>query len=293
MDYLNTLKPKIVALFLVSAWVAWTLASGRLFAFPLVFTLAGLAFCVAGASALNNYLERDRDRLMLRTHRRALPAGRVLPGRIRTLAVALLLSGVVILWFAGGPLAACFGALGAAHYLIAYTLLLKPRTAYSAVPGGLAGIFPPLVGWASAGGGLSAEIVFLCGIVFLWSPPHFWALTLARAEDYRCAGIPVPGSHCGVAVARLQIVAYTSALVSLSLLPGVLGFAGLAYLLTVLTGGVLFGGAVLALALTRQAHWNTVVYRLSGPYLGLLLLALALGADGTANAQEVLVRAAG
>lgn len=292
MDYLNTLKPRIVALFLVSGWVGWTLADGPLSSLRLPLVLLGLACCVAGASGLNNYLERDRDRLMRRTQDRALPAGRVAPSRIRFLAVALLVAGIALLWATAGAFAAFFGACGAAYYLIAYTVLLKPRTAYSAVPGGLAGIFPPLVGWAAAGGGFTAEIVFLCGIVFLWSPPHFWALTLAREEDYRRAGIPVPASRSGVPVARLQIVAYTSALVSLSLIPGIIGLAGFAYLVAVLSGGIVFGGAVLALAFSQQARWNTVVYRLSGPYLALLLLALALGADSSSSA-EVLARAAG
>lgn len=280
MDYLRTTKPRVVLLFVVAALAAYLLAGGT--QTPAVLALiVGLGAAVGGAGALNNYLERERDRQMERTRERALPAGRVPPGRVLALGFGLIAAGVALLGIVFGAAAAGAAAAGAAYYLIAYTLLLKPRFAHSAVPGGVAGLFPPLTGWA-AGAAVASEpasgllLLYLLAVVFLWSPPHFWALTLVRSEEYRAAGVPVPPTGSGEALTRLQMLSYTVCLVGLSLLPVATGLLGVPYLLAAGIAGLAFAGLVVRTIVRPGPAADHAVYKLSGPYLAVLLGAMVL-----------------
>jgi protoheme IX farnesyltransferase len=213
---------------------------------------------------------------MARTASRPLPAGRVRPTSVLAFGGWLIAFGTSLLWWRIGYLPALLTALGAAYYVIVYTLLLKPRSAHGVVPGGLAGVFPPLIGWVATGAPLSLRLGLLVGLVFLWSPPHFWALALSRGDDYRRAGFPLISGGAGEQAARLSITLYVAALLCLSLLPYPAGLLGLPYLL-----GALIGGAALAMPTVNlfrdrrpQAAWR--VYKISGPYLALLLAAMVL-----------------
>ncbi len=188
-DYAETTKARVVGLTMVTAGVAALLAGAPpLLAFLMM--LLGTGLTVAGAAALNNVLECERDALMARTRNRALPAGRLRRTQVLVFGLALCAAGVVVLAAFVNPASAVLAALGALYYVVIYTMLLKPRSPRSVVPGGLAGIFPPLIGWAASGGPWTLDIVYLCAVVFFWSPPHFWSLALAKSEEYADAGIP-------------------------------------------------------------------------------------------------------
>ena len=148
---------------------------------------------------------------MERTRRRPIAAGRIPAQRALVIGLALVAAGSLALWAVAGGLAAAFALLGAAYYVIVYTMLLKPRTALSSVPGALAGVFPALIGWAATGAAWSPGILFLCALVFVWSPPHFWALALARGDDYRASGIPTPAIAYGEPACRRLIAAFVAA----------------------------------------------------------------------------------
>jgi heme o synthase len=275
MNYLRAAKPRVVALFLFTVLAAMLLA-GRPATWRIAAVLAATGLTLAGASMLNNYVERETDRRMERTRRRPTATGSLSPARTLTAGLVCVVVGATALWATTGPLAAALAAGGAVYYVVVYTLLLKPRTAMSAVPGGLAGVFPPLVGWAASGAAWSEKILFLCAVIYVWSPAHFWALAYARREDYVSAGLPTPATSYGEKSAGLYILIYVSALAALAVLPAAAGAFGALYLIAALIAGVAF--LLLALRLmhshTRASAW--AMYKFSGPYLGVMILAMLL-----------------
>lgn len=273
--YLRAAKPRVVALFLL-ATLAALLAGGGATPATTVALLAGVAFAVGGAALLNNVLERDLDRRMERTCGRPTATGVIGPVPGAVAGGAALLAGVAIAWAAGGALSALCVLAGAAYYVAVYTLLLKPRTAFSAVPGGLAGVFPPLAGWAASGAPWTMEIVLICAFVALWSPPHFWALALARHEEYVRAAVPTPVTRLGERRASRQIAAWTALLVYLTLVPAVAGLYGPGYAVVASLAGAAFFALAAHLALTRRRQSAVLLYKLSGPYLAVVLAAMAL-----------------
>ncbi len=266
-------KPRIVALFAVTVLVASVLAGD---AGPALATLtvAAAALTVAGAAAVNNYLERDLDARMARTRRRPTAAGTVAPSAVLAFGLTATAAGVVAVWVLGGAVAAGFAAAGAAYYVVVYTMLIKPRTALSSLPGGLAGVFPALIGWTAAGGGLSGEIVFLCAVIAVWSPPHFWALSLALHDEYLASGIPTPSVTMGETAAARLILAAAAALVALTLVPVALGLYGLPYLALAGPAGVVFLGVAIKLAARPARPTAWLLHKISGPYLAVILAAM-------------------
>jgi protoheme IX farnesyltransferase len=275
MDYVRAAQPRVVALFLLTVVVTLLLAGQRDVAFCIVVTVAA-GLTVAGAAMLNNYLERDLDRRMERTRRRPIAAGAVSARRALSVAVAATAAGILVLLVVAGPPAAVLALCGAAYYVLLYTLLLKPRTALSALPGGIAGVFPALVGWTAADGGWSAEIVFVCLVIAVWSPPHFWALSLALRDDYVSSGVPTPSVAYGERTTCLQILTLAGALTVLTLAPPFVSSVGAVYSVTAL----LADAALCALAITLYRRRTTrdawVFFRFSGPYLALILVALVI-----------------
>lgn len=272
--YLRAAKPRVAALFLL-ATLAALLAGGGATPATTVALLAGVALAVGGAALLNNVLERDLDRRMERTRGRATATGTIGPGQGAVAGGAALLAGFATAWAAGGALSALCVLAGAVYYVVVYTLLLKPRTAFSAVPGGLAGVFPPLAGWAASGAPWTMEIVLICAVVALWSPPHFWALALARHEDYVRAAVPTPVTRLGERRATRQIAAWTALLVYLTLVPAVAGLYGPGYAVVALLAGAAFLALAAHLAVTRRRQSAVLLYKLSGPYLAVVLAAMA------------------
>jgi protoheme IX farnesyltransferase len=200
----------------------------------------------AGASgALNMWYDADIDARMQRTAARPIPRGAV--SREEALAFGVILAigsvttlGLIVNWVAGGLL-----ALTIAFYLIVYTIWLKRRTPQNIVIGGAAGAFPPMIGWAAVTGGISLESIVLFLIIFMWTPPHFWALALYRARDYERAGVPMLPVVAGAEETRKQIVIYSALLVMVALLPAVLELGGAIYTLSAIAAG----GVLLSLAL--------------------------------------------
>ncbi|MEP9350341.1 heme o synthase [Xanthobacter sp. KR7-225] len=244
-DFVELLKPRVMSLVIFTALVGLVRAPGDMH--PVLAFTALLCIAVgAGASgALNMWWDRDIDAVMTRTARRPIPSGRV--SAEETLAFGLTLSAfsVVVLGLLVNALAGALLAFTIFFYVVIYTVWLKRSTPQNIVIGGAAGAFPPLVGWAAATGSVSLEPVLLFSIIFFWTPPHFWALALYRADDYARAGVPMLPVSAGPDETRRQILLYTLVLVPLAISPAVLGFAGAVY------GGVatLLGAVLVHLAL--------------------------------------------
>jgi protoheme IX farnesyltransferase len=228
-DYLALLKPRVMSLVVFTAFVGIVAAPVHLN--PVVVLTAILSIAVgAGASgALNMWYDADIDAVMTRTSRRPIPAGRVQPGE--ALAFGLVLSflsvmtlGIFVNWIAGALL-----AFTIFFYAVIYTMWLKRWTPQNIVIGGAAGSFPPMIGWAAATGSISLESVLLFLIIFLWTPPHFWALALFKSGDYARAGIPMMPNVAGEASTKRQIFAYALLVAIVGLLPWSFGFTSEAY----------------------------------------------------------------
>jgi protoheme IX farnesyltransferase len=276
MDYLKAAQPRLVALFLGTTLTAMVLAGGPP---PLTAAavLAATALSVGGAALLNNYLERELDRAMVRTRGRPTASGRIRPGRALGAGLGASAAGALALWATAGALAAVFALLGGAFYVLVYTLLLKPRLAVSAVPGGLAGVFPALVGWAASGAPWSGAMLFLCALILAWSPPHSWALTLALVDEYGASGIPTPAAAYGERSARLLIAASVAVLTAVTAAPALTGLFGPGYLTIAGVAGVALWAFTLRLLLkpSRAAAW--ALFKATGPCLAAILAGALAG----------------
>ena len=236
-DFVALMKPRVMSLVVFTALVGLLLAPGHLHPVLGFAALVCIAVGAGAAGALNMWYDADIDAVMTRTARRPIPAGRVLPGEAlgfgATLAVgAVMMLGLTANWFAAGLL-----AFTIFFYVAIYTVWLKRSTPQNIVIGGAAGAFPPMIGWAAATGGIALESVLLFLIIFLWTPPHFWALSLLRSGEYARAGIPMLPVVAGCAETRRQILLYTGVLVPVSLAPWLLGYAGLLYGVVALAAG--------------------------------------------------------
>ncbi len=251
-DYFALLKPRVMSLVIFTALVGMVVAPGDIH--PVIALTALLAIAVgAGASgALNMWYDADIDAKMQRTAKRPIPSGRITPDEALVFGVTLSLGSVFVLgllvnWVAGALLALTIG-----FYLFVYTMWLKRRTPQNIVIGGAAGAFPPVIGWAAVTGDVGFQGIVLFLIIFMWTPPHFWALALYRARDYERVGVPMLPVVAGPDATRRQILWYAIALVPVTLLPCVLGFAGVLY--GVVTGAL---GVGLLVSCTRVFRLRT------------------------------------
>jgi heme o synthase len=276
-DYIALTKPRIISLLLVTTVATMFVADpdGPALA-TVLWTIVGGYLAAGGAGAINHYLERDADARMARTRSRPLASGRIAP--VRGLIFGIVLGAVAVLEMtvALNALAAALALAGLLGYAVVYTLWLKPLTPQNIVIGGAAGAIPPLVGWAAATGGLEVGALYLFGVVFLWTPPHFWALALLIKDDYARTGVPMLPVVRGEATTRRQILVYSVVLVAASLLPVAGGLLGTAYLAAALALGAWFIGlaAWLCARPSRRAALN--LYLASLAYLALLFTAMAL-----------------
>ena len=228
-DYLELLKPRVMSLVVFTAFVGMVAAPGSLNPFVAAIAIIAIAIGAGASGALNMWYDADIDVVMSRTATRPVPSGRVLPGQ--ALAFGLILSalsvitlGAFVNWLAGSLL-----AFTIFFYAVIYTMWLKRSTPQNIVIGGAAGSFPPMIGWAATTGSISLESVVLFLIIFLWTPPHFWALALFKSGDYERAGVPMMPNVAGEASTRRQIFAYAVLVAIVGALPWYLGYAGLAY----------------------------------------------------------------
>jgi protoheme IX farnesyltransferase len=228
-DYVEILKPRVMSLVVFTGFVGLVMAPGHLH--PVLAAVAVLCIAVgAGASgAINMWYDRDIDAVMRRTAMRPLPSGRMLPGEALGFGVVLAVGSVAMMGLAVNWVAAQLLALTIAFYVFVYTIWLKRRTPQNIVIGGAAGALPPLIGWAAVTGDVGWGAVALFAIIFFWTPPHFWALSLYRATEYAAAGIPMLPVVAGARETKRQMLLYTLMLWPAALTPWLLGLAGPAY----------------------------------------------------------------
>jgi len=243
-DFVTLLKPRVMSLVVFTAVVGMLLAPGSLH--PLLALVATLCISIgAGASgAINMWYDRDIDALMSRTRGRPIPAGRIAPETALGFGIVLAVGSVAIMGLAVNWVAAGLLAFTIFFYVVIYTIGLKRRTPQNIVIGGAAGAFPPMIGWAAVTGDVGLPSLVLFGIIFLWTPPHFWALALFRRGDYDKAGVPMLPVVAGESATRVQILLYSVVLVPLTLVPCAIGLSGIVYG----AGALILGGLFLALA---------------------------------------------
>ena len=268
--YLSLAKPRIIVLLLVTTVPAMMLAEGGMPSIWLVLlTLLGGTLAAGGANAINCYLDRDIDGVMTRTRERPLPAGVIEPERALIFGASLGIAAFLVLSLAVNLASALLATAALAFYVLVYTIWLKRSSPQNIVIGGAAGAMPPLVGWAAVTGGLDWPAVVLFAIIFLWTPPHFWALALRYRADYARAGVPMLPVVRGERETVRQIVLYSVLLVGSTLLLAPLANVGPIYL----GSALLLGGVFIALAVRL---WRTPTPQASGALFGYSLLYLGL-----------------
>ncbi len=277
-DYLALLKPRVMSLVVFTALVGLLLAPGGINPFVGAVAILCIAIGAGASGALNMWYDADIDAVMSRTANRPIPAGRM--ERDHALAFGLVLSvfSVCLLGLAANWVAAGLLAFTIFFYAVIYTMWLKRSTPQNIVIGGAAGAFPPMVGWAAVTGSISIESVVLFLIIFLWTPPHFWALALYKQSDYGAAGIPMLPNVAGERATKVQILVYSVLLVASTLVPGWIGFMGPIYT----TVAVVTGAGFLWFAWVLFRTTETVAMKKAGralftyslSYLSVIFLAL-------------------
>jgi protoheme IX farnesyltransferase len=276
-DYLELTKPKVSLLIVFTAVVGMVLASpGWVPWAALIFGTLGIAFASGSAAAFNHVLDQRIDRQMLRTRRRPLPTGHLQQRHAIAFAAALAAASMLILGLGVNVLTAILTFCSLIGYAMVYTMRLKRAPPQIFVLGGAGGAAPPVLGWAAVTGGVDAHALLLFLIIFTWTPPHFWALAIARRDDYAKVNIPMlPVTH-GIAYTRLQIVLYTVLLIVSTLLPYLSGMSGLIYLVAALALDLRLLYFVLALHRGTHPELPMRTFRFSITYLMLLFAALIL-----------------
>jgi protoheme IX farnesyltransferase len=228
-DYIEILKPRVMTLVVFTGLVGLAVAPGHLHPVLALVAVLCLSIGAGAAGAINMWYDHDIDALMRRTAGRPLPACRMMPGEALGFGVVLALGAVLLMGLAVNLVAAELLALTIGFYVFVYTIWLKRRTPQNIVIGGAAGAFPPMIGWAAASGEIGWGAIALFAIIFFWTPPHFWALSLYRTDDYAAAGVPMLPVVVGRHETKRQMLIYTLVLWPVTQLPWVLGVAGTAY----------------------------------------------------------------
>ncbi|MEA2191715.1 MAG: heme o synthase [Solirubrobacteraceae bacterium] len=276
-DYVELTKPKVQSLLLLTTVCTMEIAGDPSFEL-IAATVIGGYLSAGGAGAVNHYYDRDIDLQMPRTANRPVPSGRVSPRAALIYGIVLAIASFVLLTSAVNLLAASLAFSGFLGYVFVYTVWLKRRTPQNIVIGGAAGAIPPLVGWAAVTGGLTGMPIYLFAIVFFWTPPHFWALSLLMKDEYARVGVPMLPVVRGEKETRKQILLYSVLLYAVTQLPYCAGGLGTLYLVSsFVLGGLFIAGAVV---LYRNADRRSALrlYLFSLAYLALLFGAMVLDA---------------
>lgn len=275
VHYLALTKPRILPLVIFTALPVMGMAAGGWPALPsLLFILLGIAVAAAAANTLNMYVERDRDALMERTATRPLPSAAIGAGQALAFGLVLSVLATFMLYSAGGPGTAALGVATILFYVFVYTIWLKPRSVYNAVIGGAAGAAAPLIADLAVNGSIGLPGLLLFAIVFIWQPPHVWAIALYRAQDYANAGIPMMPAAIGPERTRWRMLWYSFGLVGISLLPVPLGLLGVGYGAAALILGAWFLWVGVRLIRERTDEAARRVFFASLAYLFLLYFAM-------------------
>ena len=276
-DYYELTKPKVVMLIVFTAIVGMVLAvPGWPGITPLLIGSLGIGLAASSAAVINHVLDARIDVQMSRTHSRPLPQGKLLETNALIFAFALCVISMLLLWFLINPLTAVLTFLSLIGYAIIYTVYLKRATPQNIVIGGAAGAAPPILGWTAVTGEVHSDALLLFLIVFTWTPPHFWALAIAKKDDYERVGIPMlPVTH-GNEFTRHYILLYTILMVLITIIPYLSGMSGLIYLVTALILGGRFLHYAVLLKRDEGVELPMKVFRFSINYLMILFAALLI-----------------
>ena len=275
--YLALTKPKVVALIILTAVVGTLLATpGWPPLDALLLGNLGIGLAAASAATLNQFLDQRIDARMVRTRSRPLPTGGLSDRQALTFAAVLGVASMLILYFWVNALTAGLTFASLIGYAVIYTVWLKRATPQNIVIGGAAGAAPPVLGWAAVTGTIDPHALLLFLIIFTWTPPHFWALAIARRDDYAKVGIPMMPVMYGIEFTRLHVLLYTVIMVLVTLLPYLTGMSGLLYLAAALGLNGFFLYYAVALKLTTRVELPMKLFRFSIQYLMWLFLALLL-----------------
>jgi protoheme IX farnesyltransferase len=274
-DYYELTKPRVVMLIVFTAVVGMFLAvPGWPGAVELIFGTLGIGLAASSAAVVNHVLDVRIDVQMTRTRRRPLPRGRLTEAQAMMFAAMLCVVSMLLLWFVVNPLTAVLTFASLIGYAVVYTVFLKRATPQNIVIGGAAGAAPPVLGWTAITGEVHANALLLFLIIFAWTPPHFWALAIARRDDYKKVGIPMlPVTH-GNAFTRQFILLYTILLVLITILPYLSGMSGLIYLAAAVSLGAMFLYYAIRLKIDDNVLLPMRVFRFSIQYLMYLFAAL-------------------
>ena len=273
-DFVALLKPRVMSLVVFTGFAGMIVAPGSIH--PVIAAIAILCIAIAtGASgAINMWYEQDLDAKMERTKDRPLPAGRMEPEAALAFGCVLAGGSVMVMGLGVNWVAASLLALAIGFYVFVYTIWLKRRTPQNIVIGGAAGAFPPMIGWAAATGEISLASLILFAIIFLWTPPHFWALALYKCGDYEKAGVPMLPVVSGVLETKKQILLYTVLLLPVSLVPWMIGTASIAWGALAAVLGILFVVYAVKVWFDGTDRAPRQMFRYSLLYLALLFAAL-------------------
>lgn len=244
-DYWALLKPRVMTLVVFSGIAGLIVAPGSLHPVLSAVAILCIAVSAGAAGAINMWYDRDIDAVMARTKRRPIPTGRVHPSEALAFGIVLTIFSVMLMGLAVNWTAAALLALATLFYVFVYTIWLKRRTPQNIVIGGAAGAFPPMIGWAAVTGTVDPGSIVLFALIFMWTPPHFWALSLYRCEDYAKVGVPMLPVVAGKASTKRQMLLYTLLLLPLAPLPAVMGLTGWFYGVAAVILGLLFVGHAL------------------------------------------------
>ena len=275
-DFWNLLKPRVMSLVIFTGFAGMFLAPTSIHPMLFIISLFAIAAGAGASGAINQWYDSDIDAVMQRTQNRPIPAGAVEPAEALSFGLIISALSVLVLGLASNWLAAGLLAFTIFFYGVVYTIWLKRSTPQNIVIGGAAGALPPVIGWAAVSGSLSIEPLLLFAIIFMWTPPHFWALALFRNEDYTRAGVPMMPVVAGEAETRRQILIYAVLLAPLGVLPAFIGMSSLLY------GAVAAGLGLNFIRLSRalmRPHDDSAAHRLFGfsiVYLFLLFLGLVI-----------------
>ena len=278
-DYIVLLKPRVMSLVVFTAFVGMIAAPGAIHPFVAAVAILSIAIGAGASGALNMWFDADIDAKMTRTQNRPIPAGRLTREDALTVGLTLSAFSVATLGLATNWFAAGFLAFTIFFYAVVYTMLLKRTTPQNIVIGGAAGAFPPMVGWAAVTGSVSLDSAILFLIIFLWTPPHFWALALFKQSDYGAARIPMLPNVAGESATKSQILIYSVLLAAISIAPALTGLAGPIYAVVAAGASLVFVGLAIRLyradgADMRKKARGLFLYSLS--YLFVLFLMLLL-----------------
>lgn len=276
-NYINLMKPHVTIVLLGTTVAAMAIAKGSLPDWRLVLaTLIGGALSAGSANALNCYIDRDIDQVMGRTQRRSLPAGKVQPVPALIFGIIIGIASFIILYAFVNLLSAVLATSAILFYVLIYTMGLKRNTAQNIVIGGAAGAVPVLVGWAAVTNSVSLTAIWLFAIIFYWTPPHFWALSLLISKDYEKAGVPMMPVVAGEKETKRQILLYTLLLVAVTLMLFVMHSMGYFYLIgSLITNGVLFYMTI-RVVLDKTKHWARTLFWFSNLYLVIIFAIMVI-----------------